>query len=271
MIPHRIAVAAACFLCLAGLHAQETADLKLVKRLFAAEQKGDETVYVPKYVQDSWNPKQTAIIVCDMWDAHHCLNAVRRVEEMAPTHESGAGKGPRPGRAHHSRPVQLHGRLQGPPRPQAGPVGSEGGQLAQGHRLWCYKIPSEEKGKYPIDQTDGGEDDDPAEHAEWHAKLDEDGPQSQGPVEEADRCPQDPRSGCHQRFRRGDLEPARGARHRQRHPAGRAHEHVRAGPAVWAAADGQERQERRPDARHDRHDVQPEPLARTSAISAAPT
>src|ERR1700676_3599834 len=33
---------------------------------------------------ESWNPKQTAIIVCDMWDAHHCLNAVRRAEEMAP-------------------------------------------------------------------------------------------------------------------------------------------------------------------------------------------
>ena len=33
----------------------------------------------------SWDPKQTAIIVCDMWDLHHCLNAVRRGEEMAPT------------------------------------------------------------------------------------------------------------------------------------------------------------------------------------------
>ena len=36
---------------------------------------------------------------------------------------------------------------------------------------WCYKIPSEEKGAYPIDQTDGGEDDDLAEHARWAAKL----------------------------------------------------------------------------------------------------
>src|SRR5262245_52305187 len=33
---------------------------------------------------ESWDPKQTAIIVCDMWDAHHCLNAVRRAEQMAP-------------------------------------------------------------------------------------------------------------------------------------------------------------------------------------------
>src|SRR4051812_14036163 len=31
-----------------------------------------------------WDPKQTAVIVCDMWDTHHCLNAVRRVQEVAP-------------------------------------------------------------------------------------------------------------------------------------------------------------------------------------------
>ncbi len=36
---------------------------------------------------------------------------------------------------------------------------------------WCYKIPSEEKGTYPIDQTDGGEDDDPAEHKKWAEEL----------------------------------------------------------------------------------------------------
>lgn len=37
--------------------------------------------------------------------------------------------------------------------------------------FWCSRIPSEEKAVYPIDQSDGGEDDDPAEHAEWAAKL----------------------------------------------------------------------------------------------------
>jgi nicotinamidase-related amidase/type 1 glutamine amidotransferase len=36
---------------------------------------------------------------------------------------------------------------------------------------WCTRIPAEEKGKYPIDQTDGGEDDDPAEHRAWADKL----------------------------------------------------------------------------------------------------
>src|SRR5271166_6367755 len=31
-----------------------------------------------------WAPRQTAIIVCDMWDTHHCLNAVLRENELAP-------------------------------------------------------------------------------------------------------------------------------------------------------------------------------------------
>jgi hypothetical protein len=31
-----------------------------------------------------WQARETAIIVCGMWDAHHCLDAVRREEEMVP-------------------------------------------------------------------------------------------------------------------------------------------------------------------------------------------
>src|SRR5437867_351805 len=31
-----------------------------------------------------WDPKATAIIVCDMWDLHHSRNATLRLEELAP-------------------------------------------------------------------------------------------------------------------------------------------------------------------------------------------
>ncbi|MFM8213210.1 MAG: hypothetical protein ACKN82_01005, partial [Pirellula sp.] len=34
-----------------------------------------------------WDPKTTAIIVCDVWDYHHSINAVRRLEEMLPSME----------------------------------------------------------------------------------------------------------------------------------------------------------------------------------------
>ncbi|MDP4792093.1 MAG: hypothetical protein NWR99_09420 [Verrucomicrobiales bacterium] len=33
---------------------------------------------------ESWLPSRSAIIVCDMWDLHHCKNAVVREGEMAP-------------------------------------------------------------------------------------------------------------------------------------------------------------------------------------------
>lgn len=36
---------------------------------------------------------------------------------------------------------------------------------------WCRQIPAEEKAVYPIDQTDGGEDDNPAEHEAWAKEL----------------------------------------------------------------------------------------------------
>ena len=29
---------------------------------------------------EKWNPEETAVVVCDVWDLHHCLNAVRRLE-----------------------------------------------------------------------------------------------------------------------------------------------------------------------------------------------
>jgi hypothetical protein len=32
----------------------------------------------PKSARQSWRTNETAIIVCDMWDLHHCRNAVKR-------------------------------------------------------------------------------------------------------------------------------------------------------------------------------------------------
>ncbi len=32
----------------------------------------------------SWDPARTAVVVCDMWDKHHCPDATDRVGEMAP-------------------------------------------------------------------------------------------------------------------------------------------------------------------------------------------
>ena len=34
--------------------------------------------------REAWKPSETAVIVCDMWDLHHCKNAVVRANQLAP-------------------------------------------------------------------------------------------------------------------------------------------------------------------------------------------
>ena len=43
-----------------------------------------EGVYSILHREEKWSPNQTAIIVCDVWDYHHCFNAVKRLGQFAP-------------------------------------------------------------------------------------------------------------------------------------------------------------------------------------------
>ncbi len=120
---------------------------------------------------ESWDPAATAVVVCDMWDAHHCLNAVRREKEMAPRMNEFLNEARRRGALIIHAPSSCMQAYQDHPArrraidaPKASNVPADIGQ-------WCHRIPSEEQGVYPIDQSDGGEDDDPAEHAKWHEEL----------------------------------------------------------------------------------------------------
>ncbi|GIW80919.1 MAG: hypothetical protein KatS3mg105_2726 [Gemmatales bacterium] len=56
-------------------------DLSLLARS-RVKTEGGRYVVREQYIH--WNPKQTAILICDMWDDHYCRNAARRVAEMAP-------------------------------------------------------------------------------------------------------------------------------------------------------------------------------------------
>src|SRR5262249_46331828 len=110
-------------------------------------------------------------IVCDMWDLHHCLNAVRRETEMAPRMDrvlkDARGRGVL---IIHAPSGCMETYKDHPARKRALET-ARSKNLPKDIGQWCNKIPSEEKGIYPIDQSDGGEDDDPAEHREWAAKL----------------------------------------------------------------------------------------------------
>lgn len=120
---------------------------------------------------ERWDATATAVIVCDMWDSHHSLNAVRRAQEMAPrmnrflqaARQQGALIIHAPSgcmQAYEEHPARLRAR-SAPTAPN----------LPDDIGRWCHRIPAEEQGVYPIDQSDGGVDDDPQQLARWHEEL----------------------------------------------------------------------------------------------------
>lgn len=121
-----------------------------------------------------WNPEETAIIVCDMWDRHWCAGATRRVGQMAPrmnavvkqARQAGvlivhAPSGVLP--PYHDHPAYLRGQTE-----------LETLDLPQGIQQWCQGLDSEDKTLWPINQSDGGCDDHPAckQGSPWRRQID---------------------------------------------------------------------------------------------------
>ncbi|HEX8694004.1 MAG TPA: hypothetical protein VF746_16395 [Longimicrobium sp.] len=53
-------------------------------RLRVRSAAGDGADRAREVLRPDWDPARAAVVVCDMWDAHHCVSAARRVAEMAP-------------------------------------------------------------------------------------------------------------------------------------------------------------------------------------------
>ncbi|QDU96481.1 isochorismatase family protein [Lignipirellula cremea] len=119
----------------------------------------------------NWDAAETAVIVCDVWDYHHCLNAVRRVNEFGPRLNKLVQEARRRGAVIIHAPSDcMPAYAEHPARLRATSTPIVADAPADIER-WCSRIPSEEQGVYPIDQSNGGEDDDPAEHARWREEL----------------------------------------------------------------------------------------------------
>ncbi len=127
--------------------------------------------YLVKEAVEKWQPGQTAIIVCDMWDSHHCLNAVRRCVEVAPRMNEVLKKAREQGVLIVHAPSSCMEPYQDHPGRKLAQAAPKAANLPVDIAQWCRVIPSEEKGIYPIDQAQGGEDDDLVEHKIWQEKL----------------------------------------------------------------------------------------------------
>ena len=121
--------------------------------------------------KETWDPARTAIIVCDMWDLHHCKNAVTREGEMAPRMNQVLEKARSEGVLIIHAPSSCMKPYEGTPARERAKTAPAAARLPDKIAEWCRQIPSEELAVYPIDQTDGGEDDDLAEHAKWAQEL----------------------------------------------------------------------------------------------------
>ncbi len=127
-------------------------------------------VLVKSTQEEEWDLDLTAVIVCDVWDNHHCLNAVRRLEEFAPRLNQVLKV------ARSRGAIVIHAPSDCMPTYVDHPARQRALQTPQAANLpidvqhWCSRLKNESP-VYLIDQSDGGEDDDPKEHAEWAAKL----------------------------------------------------------------------------------------------------
>ncbi|WP_397380892.1 SGNH/GDSL hydrolase family protein, partial [Prosthecobacter sp.] len=122
-------------------------------------------------VKEPWLPSRTAIIVCDMWDLHHCKNAVTREVEMAPRMNEVLEKARKDGVLIIHAPSSCMKPYEGTPARARAKSAPTAARLPDKIAEWCKQIPAEEMAVYPLDQTDGGEDDDLAEHAAWAKEL----------------------------------------------------------------------------------------------------
>jgi nicotinamidase-related amidase len=153
MIPHSIAFLIAALAIPALSLAEDAAALHLParERVQTAADSG-EFREVAKALD--WNPRQTALVICDMWDTHTCPNAASRVGEMAPRVNDFA-------KAARSRGVLI---IHCPSGTMDFYKDHPGRKLAQSAppatplvplQKWCY-IDSTREAPLPIDDSDGG-------------------------------------------------------------------------------------------------------------------
>ena len=108
-----------------------------------------------------WEPDHTAIIICDMWNQHWCRGATRRVGELAPVMNQTIAAARAKGILIIHAPSSCMEAYKDHPARKIAQTAKKAANLPKQIGQWCNKIPSEEQGIYPIDQSDGGCDDGP--------------------------------------------------------------------------------------------------------------
>jgi type 1 glutamine amidotransferase/nicotinamidase-related amidase len=141
--------------CFSTVHAD---DLELRTRSCVESSKGSGQWWTAdKVVQ--WEPKRTALVVCDMWNQHWCKGATERVAEMAPRMNEVLNKARQRGVLIIHCPSDTMKYYEGTPqRKLAQSAPKIDGDKSR--NSW-QSLEKEREGSLPIDDSDGGCDDDP--------------------------------------------------------------------------------------------------------------
>jgi len=108
-----------------------------------------------------WNPKETAIIICDMWNQHWCKGATERVAELAPYMNDVVCEARDKSVLIIHAPSGTVGAYADHPARRRAQAAPKTVNLPDGIDKWCNWINEKEKADYPIDQSDGGCDCEP--------------------------------------------------------------------------------------------------------------
>ena len=126
-----------------ALAAAPSLQLTLQKRV---EAKPGGTEFRVTTTAEAWDAKKTAIIVCDMWDLHHCKNAVTREREMAPRMNEVLEKARAQGVFIIHAPSSCMKFYEGHPARARAQAAPKAANLPAEIGTWCKQIPAEEQG-----------------------------------------------------------------------------------------------------------------------------
>ncbi len=118
-----------------------------------------------------WDPKGTAVVICDMWDQHWCKSATARVAEMAPRMNQVVAELRKRGALIIHCPsdtMKFYAEAPGRKLAQSAPKVSASVPLERWRKLDAAK-----EAALPIDDSDGGCDDEPRckEGSPWRKQI----------------------------------------------------------------------------------------------------
>ncbi|MEN6425804.1 MAG: ThuA domain-containing protein [Phycisphaerales bacterium] len=109
------------------------------------------------YEQQQWDPCDTAIIICDMWDRHWCKGATERVAELAPVMNQVVSAARDMGVLIVHAPSDTIEHYKNHPARRRAIEAPKAANPPEAIRSWRqWKDDAEKTAGYPIDHSDGG-------------------------------------------------------------------------------------------------------------------